>query len=318
MPVACFYQALVVMTHEPSPGAPSGGLLQALLTVRNRPSMLLFRPTFADPALFLSRTPRTILAFYVGHCDMQLVSGSWTQGAPATFLHRLSEHGTVRVIPETVALPLVQTLITLGVNVDASGRPEDRARFTGTPLMTAIYSGRFQIAHVLIEAGANVSGSNAETTAAFMLDEDRRMTPMKWAAQRDDTGATIELLLQHGAPVNDPDCDGWTSFSCAVRHRNLAAMQVLYLHGADINYPDHQGVTPLMAACAQPDNDVITALLAMNGADGRVAVDLFARDVEGQTALDKMPPPSCNGNMGAENAVRAAMGLGPRRRCVAS
>jgi len=106
-------------------------------------------------------------------------------------------------------VPNTELLIARGLNVN------DRAksRFLNTPLQTALLTGQYATAKILIDHGADV-----------LVRQSRGFTPMHEAALlgRKDL---VELLLEHGAELNSRSDSGRTPLGDAIRgkHDELAA-----------------------------------------------------------------------------------------------
>lgn len=289
-------------------------LLHALLSTRaqravrvgGRALRTTTRPIPPDPPLFRSLTPRTILAFYFAHCDLEMESPSrCPMLTHAPFIVRLLEQWYIQ---EYVAVPLVQALIDVGAKFDVP-LPIPTQRCGIRPLALALNSRRLEIAKVLIAAGADVSAP---------MSDDRRLTPLKCAAENDHSGRLVELLLEAGAPVEEPDVQGWTTLIHAVHFRNIAAMYQCHRFGCDLNHADEHGMTPMMHACHGEDICVVAAILDMKGPDGKRCVNLLAKNHRGRTALDIIAASDSTAAQGIEDTLRAAMGLPRRWRCTVS
>ena len=185
-----------------------------------------------------------------------------------------------------------------GVSIVRGGWPEHgmRAAITGakTPLLYAAREGSFDIARMLIEAGANIEQSDANGT-----------TPLQ-AAIINDNLATARALIEAGANVNAVDWYGQTPLWAAVDVRNLdvpgptrdngvdreavlGVIELLVERGANVNartkeYPperrwittlgslawvDVTGQTPFFRAAYAGDLTVMQLLLE-HGADPNI------------------------------------------------
>ncbi|BDI29064.1 hypothetical protein CCAX7_11150 [Capsulimonas corticalis] len=69
-----------------------------------------------------------------------------------------------------------------------------------------------------------------------------------------------ELLLRHGANINQKVAFGFTPLRCAVTQNNSMVCMLLQ-HGAQVNTQDNQGNTPLNIACMNLDADIVKSLL---------------------------------------------------------
>jgi len=126
-----------------------------------------------------------------------------------------------------------------------------------TPLLRAVVRDKRPAVEFLIAKGADVSVSASGETA------------LCWALMRKNEHM-VELLLAHGARVDDKDHDGRTPLlmlisesSCLGKNERLA--EVLVQHGADVNARDEYNSSPLgYAERYQWDNTV--RLLRAHGA----------------------------------------------------
>jgi len=96
------------------------------------------------------------------------------------------------------------------------------------------------------------------------------MTALRWAAEGGHT-ATVALLLDRGAGIDNRSPDGWTALMCAVNHGDeTAAVSLLLLNrGADFDAVDYGGFTAIYLAGRKwrsRGNGKTAALLAFFGA----------------------------------------------------
>ena len=130
----------------------------------------------------------------------------------------------------------------------------------GTPLEWAAMYGRLEIAKFLLAKGAAV-------------------VPL-WNAP---TKEMAELLLTHGAEVNQPNANGGTPLLSAASWGRPDVVEFLLAHGADISLRYKNGSTPLGTAAAGGLNDgkyLKVAELLLKAGD-----DINAVCAEGQTPL---------------------------------
>jgi ankyrin repeat protein len=115
-------------------------------------------------------------------------------------------------------------------------------------VLYATYTGRDEIAKVLIDRGASLDIFEAAATGT----QDR-----------------LELLL-HNDPskLNAYSADGWTPLHLAVFFGRVNTTHVLVARGADLNAVSHGGdrVTPLHSALANPHNAALAQVLIDAGA----------------------------------------------------
>ena len=138
------------------------------------------------------------------------------------------------------------------------GHPPDRWVETTrviAPLLYAAYYDRVDIGRVLLEHGANV---NAE---GFR----HRDSALQVASGRGHL-AFAEMLLAHGADVNERNDIGETALMDACEQGYLAVVRLLLAHGADMSPRDQSGESAIWEAAENGHADVVRVLLEA-GAD---------------------------------------------------
>jgi ankyrin repeat protein len=150
----------------------------------------------------------------------------------------------------------------------------------GVPLIHAaiklddIESLRYLLFHELNEAAAHANTANG-----------RGQSPLHWAANLCRVGA-IETLLLAGAIVDVQDVHGATPLHLAAARRSPECIRALCDAGANPLALSALGITPLFAACDNPNDDAapLNAMLASCAArDSPIDIDRPCRD--GQTSL---------------------------------
>ena len=147
-----------------------------------------------------------------------------------TPLHLLSDGNTN---DECNILDLLLLLLKNGAGVDR--RDEDSM----TPLHLAIHRGKFMIAGILLEHGAN---SNAETNAGVT---PLHILPGGHTNDERNILNLAQLLLKHGAEVNRRDEANSTPLHLAIDWDRFMLTNMLLEHGADANVENNDGETPL-------------------------------------------------------------------------
>jgi ankyrin repeat protein len=122
-----------------------------------------------------------------------------------------------------------------------------------TPLMNAVMHDYYEIAEMLLKAGARVNDHT----------KDNEMSAMYFAGRSPNC---IDLLLKYGADINDKMKNGDTALTNAVSNRHTPAALKLIERGADVEAKDYAGWTPLLNAAFRGDA-LICAALIKNGAD---------------------------------------------------
>jgi ankyrin repeat protein len=137
-----------------------------------------------------------------------------------------------------------------------------------------IESLRYLLFHELNEAAAHANTANG-----------RGQSPLHWAANLCRVGA-IETLLLAGAVVDVQDVHGATPLHLAAARRSPECIRALCDAGANPLALSALGITPLFAACDNPNDDAapLNAMLASCAArDSPIDIDRPCRD--GQTSL---------------------------------
>ena len=135
----------------------------------------------------------------------------------------------------------------------------------GTPLHSALESYRIDIVLALIRFGADVN----------RRDYPQGCTPLHLTAD----ARLANWLLDHGADVNAPNCNGSTPLHCALEIQDEHLIDVLLERGADVNVANNDGNTPLMVVGKYFPLVDIARKLIEHGAR------LSVQNVKGRTAL---------------------------------
>ena len=90
----------------------------------------------------------------------------------------------------------------------------------------------------------------------------------------------MDILIQHGADVNEYGSDYLTAFHAACTYGHVKCIDALLALGADVEGTINPwDSTPLQLAVSYDHNDCVTALVERHGAD------LNANGIGGNTAL---------------------------------
>lgn len=160
---------------------------------------------------------------------------------------------------------IVRTLVGAGARVNA------KDLLDRTPLVRALESGFFDVARLLIEAGAPANGKAGYVPL------------LSWAVAtwRDEA---FDLLLEHGSNPNLKDTDGDTTPHWAIRLGRLDLVDRLLTAGADPKAKNKAGRSPLAEAVRLGQTRAVEALLAAGtkpkGADLAALFDLAASEGE--------------------------------------
>jgi ankyrin repeat protein len=142
-----------------------------------------------------------------------------------------------------------------------------------TPVLVAARAGDFELAKVLVEAGAEV---NVRSTHAF------GSTALCFATHSGSL-ELLKLLIGHGGQVNAPSRNGLTPLGLAILETNYPMVKMLIAKGADVNEfgamsTRDERFVPLVAALSVRDLG-LARFLASNGAN------LEKRNNRGMTPL---------------------------------
>jgi uncharacterized protein len=103
-----------------------------------------------------------------------------------------------------------------------------------TPLHFAAFFGEDSVARVLLERHAD---------AGAVANNPMQVTPLHSAAAARNL-AIVRALLEHGAPVNARQQQGWTALHAAAQHGDRAMVELLLKYGASPNAKNDDGLTP--------------------------------------------------------------------------
>ncbi len=121
-----------------------------------------------------------------------------------------------------------------------------------TPLHLACFFGQETAAQILLEHGADVAAV--------------ARNPMKVAPLHSAVAARsfpiVRALLEHGAPPNARQQQGWTAIHAAAQHGDRAMVELLLAHGADPATTNDDGTTPLQLANEKGHAEIVQLLRA--------------------------------------------------------
>ncbi|KAL7751286.1 hypothetical protein RI367_003145 [Sorochytrium milnesiophthora] len=195
-------------------------------------------------------------------------------------------------------LDLVRALVEEG-----NARIDVRNEAKATPLHMAAYMGCADILRFLVEKAVTVATTTTTTTtqrrtrgaaqnarsvtaaaaaAATQVNLLQQPDADNWcpihAAIYSHSMECVNILVEHGADINQIGHRGWSTVLTAVYSKDLAICKRLVELGAEVNVKDEQGITALHTACELGLYDVAKFLLE-NGAD------VQAKDHQGWTPL---------------------------------
>jgi len=169
---------------------------------------------------------------------------------------------TLRAAAKSGDLGLVRLLIEHGA--DVNGSPAD-SRDSVTVLMAAAQSGKGDVVDEILLHHPDVNAKRYGQTALLLF--------LKNGGGAGDTEHIAKALISHGARVDQVDDMGGTPLFAACMAPK--AIKVLVAAGADVNARDQSGQTPLMNCCYL--KDAVEALL-------EAGADPSLQDHNGKTA----------------------------------
>jgi ankyrin repeat protein len=123
-----------------------------------------------------------------------------------------------------------------------------------TALHLASREGHVDVAHALVEQGADVTAQDTDGS-----------TPLHWASRKGHVDVA-HALVEHGADVSAQDTDGSTPMHWASRQGHVDVARALVEHGADVTAQDKLGSTPLHGTSFKGHAD-FARFLVVGGAD---------------------------------------------------
>jgi ankyrin repeat protein len=254
-------------------------------------------------------TPRLVLASIFG--DLEMVKSLISEGADlnaASYndmgMRMVASPDVVHPSPEQIAeFEKLMSLVPEEIlNQPVVNTPTSTL---STALMAASRFGFFEIAEVLLNAGAQTEKEDFRgATALFIAAENRQANIVNLllnrganpnhvsadartflhAAVSGGDANLVKVAMQYPHQINARSDYGDTALLIASWMRRLDLVQMLIEVGAEVNVADQQGTTPLIAVI--PDDDwpmhVDTKLIALLIEHG---ANVNAADKEGRTAL---------------------------------
>jgi ankyrin repeat protein len=193
-----------------------------------------------------------------------------------TPLHYAAANGSVEAL---------RTLLTAGAEVNTQND------FGATPLMWAITEP--QKVRLLVAAGADVNAKSKMGRTALYL-----------AAANDGSAATVRLLLEHRAKVEAQ------TLVAAASANDLASIHLLIEKGAAVNEKDDLGRTPLMHAAGNGNLKAVELLLSKGADVNAISADKAETLQNGPIALGNLTPLMLAAPTGGTEVAKALLDAG--------
>ncbi len=200
--------------------------------------------------------------------------------------------------PLVKAVKLNEPLFTVNFLLSNGANPNEKLQ-NGSPLLTytLLDKGKFDTARALLRFGAKINAEDkngktaliraleerkSDKTVAFLLENkaSAKTDGVFFAGLEQDRSIKIlDLLLKHGANINERSANGTTPLLFACWKKSASLVSWLLQKGASATLTTKEGLTTLMAAAqAHQPPSVLKALLAKG-------VKINARDAAGETAI---------------------------------
>ena len=190
--------------------------------------------------------------------------------------HHKQGGGTPLIIAAGGNAQSVRALIELGAELD-------QADTTGcTALHWAANEGYNDIIRIILDAGAK---AGIKTAALINRRDKKGFTALMHAAGQGHVH-TLEMLVRHGADINQANDFGHTALITAASEGKVECVQALISFGARLDQAQNDGKTALFSAASMGSTSIITMLINAAAAAG-IQADAFVNhtDNEGDTAL---------------------------------
>jgi ankyrin repeat protein len=128
---------------------------------------------------------------------------------------------------------IARLLVERGVDVQSQDKDHD------TALHAAAFTGRLEMAKLLIDSGAITTAENEHGEIPLHL-----VSRGQYISQENSVGI-VQLLLECGVDVNAQEKHGWTSLHWAAFKGRVKVAQVLLGHGANAKWETEKGETAL-------------------------------------------------------------------------
>jgi ankyrin repeat protein len=167
---------------------------------------------------------------------------------------------------------IARLLVERGVDVQSQDKDHN------TALHTAAFSGKLEMAKLLIDSGAITTAENEHGEIPLHL-----VSRGQYISQENGVGI-VQLLLERGVDVNAQDKVAWTSLHLAAFKGRVEVAQVLLDHGANVKLETEEGETALhivsWGECGSEEHGVSVVRLLLE-----CGVDVNAQRKDSWTSL---------------------------------
>jgi uncharacterized protein len=154
----------------------------------------------------------------------------------------------------------MKAYIASGGNVNAKNNEDNDLALGVTALIVAALNNRYDVAKLLVDAGADVNLQSNDGLTALL------------AASAEGYLDIMTLLIEANADINAKErVNLWTPLISASGENQLAAVELLIEAGADVNSTDKWGRTALIVAAERGFSTIAKALIDAN-ADVNVVI----------------------------------------------
>lgn len=187
----------------------------------------------------------------------------------------LLSSGAFAADPATTPFPVVESPV---MGRDEALRYLQANRVAADPdnLVGAVMSGKVQLVNALLSAGVDANAKGSLPQSALELAS---LSCAGGRVKADQVVRMMDVLLDHGARVNEPGMGGLNALFVAVQNCPPEVVRRLVKAGADLNARTPQGYTPLSMALIVENYDAADVLI---GAGARLSAEAAKNLMDGE------------------------------------